>query len=253
MADSSLDDFFAKKDKSKKKSKSKFTASSTTTGGDDSRPKSDEEPKKLKKKKQKDNEENTEPTKVTTQGENEEEWIDYEQEEEIDYSSLRVQNLQISAKEEEEQERVNQEKAAEEGGEDRDGQDSTQGPWKSVRPQPAAPVPQPEPEPPKPVEEPAQKPTGKYVPPSMRRAMDGSSPASSMGGGYGTSRSRLKKTAPNLTSEDDFPTLGGGPGMPRDMDGGQFECVRMGGRQEGMADKSMKLELGNKFGALSEN
>ena len=27
--------------------------------------------------------------------ENEEEWIDYEQEEEIDYSSLRVQNLQI--------------------------------------------------------------------------------------------------------------------------------------------------------------
>jgi len=76
-----------------------------------------------------------------------------------------------------------------------------------------------EPEPPKPVEEPAQKPTGKYVPPSMRRAMDGSSPASSMGGGYGTSRSRLKKTAPNLTSEDDFPTLGGGPGMPRDMDG----------------------------------
>jgi len=34
---------------------------------------------------------------------------------------------------------------------------------------------------------------------------------------------------------------------------GQFECVRMGGRQEGMADKSMKLELGNKFGALSEN
>ena len=38
---------------------------------------------------------------------------------------------------------MNQEKAAEEGGEDRDGQDSTQGPWKSVRPQPAAPVPQP--------------------------------------------------------------------------------------------------------------
>ena len=57
------------------------------------------------------------------------------------------------------------------------------------------------------------------MPPSMRRAMDGSSPASSMGGGYGTSRSRFKKTAPNLTSEDDFPTLGGGPGMPRDMDG----------------------------------
>ena len=33
-------------------------------------------------------------------------------------------------KEEEEQERVNQEKAAEEAGEDGDGQDSSQGPWK---------------------------------------------------------------------------------------------------------------------------
>ena len=32
--------------------------------------------------------------------ENEEEWIDYEQEEEIDYSSLRVQNLQIRYKSE---------------------------------------------------------------------------------------------------------------------------------------------------------
>ena len=44
-----------------------------------------------------------------------------------------------SVKEEEEQERVNQEKAAEEAGEDRDGQDN-QGVWKSVRPQPVAPV-----------------------------------------------------------------------------------------------------------------
>ena len=38
---------------------------------------------------------------------------------------------------------MNQEKAAEEGGEDRDGQDSNQGVWRSVKPQPVAPVPQP--------------------------------------------------------------------------------------------------------------
>ena len=82
-----------------------------------------------------------------------------------------------------------------------------------------------EPEPPKPVEEPAQKPTGKYVPPSMRRGMDGgSAPSSLVGSVYGNARSRFKKTAPNLTSEDDFPTLGGGPGYPRDMDGYVDNC-----------------------------
>ena len=68
MADSSLDDFFAKKDKSKKKTKSKFTASSTTTGVDDCQPKPDEEPKKLKKKKPKDNEDSDETTKTTKPG-----------------------------------------------------------------------------------------------------------------------------------------------------------------------------------------
>ena len=83
----------------------------------------------------------------------------------------------------------------------------------------------PEPEPPKPVEEPAQKLTGKYVPPSMRRGMDGgSAPSALTGSVYGNARSRFKKTAPNLTSEDDFPTLGGGPGYPRDMDGYVDNC-----------------------------
>lgn len=43
MADSSLDDFFAKKDKSKKKSKSKMTPADVLSGGD--------EGKKAKKKK----------------------------------------------------------------------------------------------------------------------------------------------------------------------------------------------------------
>lgn len=62
MADASLDDFFAKKDKSKKKSKNKLPAIDILTEGD--------EPKKIKKKKEKKKEkENTEteqktPTKV---------------------------------------------------------------------------------------------------------------------------------------------------------------------------------------------
>ena len=57
-----------------------------------------------------------------------------------------------------------------------------------------------------PAEPPAAKTPGKYVPPSMR-------------GGAGATPSeptrptplRRKKVAPNLQSEDDFPTLGGGP------------------------------------------
>ena len=52
-----------------------------------------------------------------------------------------------------------------------------------------------------PVTEPAPKTTGKYVPPSMR-----------MGGAATMTPQplvqRKKKTAPNLTSEEDFPTLG---------------------------------------------
>ena len=51
--------------------------------------------------------------------------------------------------------------------------------------------------------------SGKYVPPSLRGAMSASgssdSPAATR------SVPRKKKAAPNLHSEEDFPTLGGGP------------------------------------------
>ena len=57
------------------------------------------------------------------------------------------------------------------------------------------------------VEEPVSKPTGKYVPPGARHAA--ATPRSSM-----QARGR-KKTAPNIQSEEDFPTLGvAAPNMP---------------------------------------
>jgi hypothetical protein len=58
--------------------------------------------------------------------------------------------------------------------------------------------------------------TGKYIPPSQRGA-------AAAGGGGATpgptipAHLRRKKAAPNLRSEEDFPTLGGGP-MPVQQD-----------------------------------
>jgi len=50
------------------------------------------------------------------------------------------------------------------------------------------------------------KSTGKYVPPQMRRAY-GDQPVT----GSGSSRpARGKKTAPDVNSQEDFPTLGSG-------------------------------------------
>lgn len=58
-------------------------------------------------------------------------------------------------------------------------------------------------EPPPPKETP--KPTGKYIPPGVRRAMDsgaGGLPGAKIGPGR-------RKKAPNVMSEEDFPSLSG--------------------------------------------
>ena len=65
MADSSLDDFFAKKDKSKKKNKAKYTATDILA-------KQGEEPKKPvieKKKKEKEREKSDQPTNTSVKKE----------------------------------------------------------------------------------------------------------------------------------------------------------------------------------------
>lgn len=49
------------------------------------------------------------------------------------------------------------------------------------------------------------KSTGKYVPPAMRRAHGDQSAVTSSGPGR---MQRGKKTAPNVHSQEDFPTLG---------------------------------------------
>lgn len=246
MADNSLDDFFAKKDKSKKKNKSKFTTSDILA-------KKDEEPKPQAEKKKK---EKTEQKDVNDQKEGnnknqDEEWIDFKQEEETDYTGLRIQTLQISREEEEKEDKEDGEEEVDEDGEVIERKDRSQGPWDAMQattPAPVAPPPAPEPK----VEEPPPaKSTGKYVPPGARASAAASANLAAM-----PSR-RKPKTAPNITSEWDFPTLGGGSEKEREaaqsyvMSGSKFEKVRSGGRQtEDANSKGPQLTLGNKFDAL---
>lgn len=251
MADSSLDDFFAKKDKSKKKSKS-----SKITPNDLTKAATDEPVKKEKKSKKEKDSANTQTSNNSkTIGLTEEEWKEVEEEKEKDYTGLRIANLQVAeGGDSAEEETGEQEEEGEEGedGEMKERKDrGEQGPWKgsSAPAQTSSTTPPPVPVDEKPKED--SKPTGKYIPPSQRGA------AGAAGSGAGptipTHLRKLKKNAPNLTSEEDFPTLGGGlqPGGPLDSDTRSFERVQHGGSRQ-MDDKKTELSLGNKFSALQE-
>lgn len=59
--------------------------------------------------------------------------------------------------------------------------------------------------------------TGKYIPPSQRAAAAAGASGGSTPGPTVPAHIRKKKNAPNLRSEEDFPTLGGGlPPMQTD-------------------------------------
>ncbi|XP_046357426.1 protein CDV3 homolog isoform X1 [Haliotis rufescens] len=249
MAEASLDDFFAKKDKSKKKSKAKIIPAV----GDVLEKTDESKPKKERKKRDK---EKSQTSSNTSQGstrkvEDDEEWIDFQDETEKDYSGLRIQNLQITKEEEDEREEAEEMEEGEDG-EPKDRQGAASGPWavsSSGQPQVApgtAPMlgggaqPEPAPQPPKPKEEAPVKTTGKYVPPGAR---------SSGGGGSSSASSaqaiRRKKEAPNIKSEVDFPTLGGGRN-----DG--FQDAQEANYEHPGSKRGMQLSLENKFAALQD-
>lgn len=230
MADQSLDDFFAKKDKSKKK----------------------KNPDKVKKKKKKaaDSSAEAESTLQRTSAADDAEWNDFE-DTEADYTGLKIQNLQISARDgdddkEDGGERKSDEEDEDENGEKRDS--SAQGPWNKSAP--SQPLPPPEPEPPKPKEEeiPAATKPGKYIPPAARQAMQ-SGPAAA--GGMSRLMPRKKKQAPDLHSDQDFPTLGCAPNA--DGDTREFQRVVAGGKQtdDVPGSRGPQLQLDNKYTALS--
>ncbi|VDI53685.1 Hypothetical predicted protein [Mytilus galloprovincialis] len=253
MEDNSLDDFFAKKDKTKKKSKSKLTPS-------DFLAQQEAGIKKSKKKQDKENEAQSEERKTTNvilAQKDDEEWVDFEAETETDYSGLRIQNLQISNKEEEGEVEEN-ENENEEDGETKEKREAASGPWhgsqQSSHPVQVASTAMPEPPPPEPEPSKDDKPKlGKYVPPGAR------SGGQSATGTPTRPTPRRKKTAPNLHSEDDFPTLGGGNAPEINSWGssggsrGDFEKVQSGGRNIDDSNKvNQQLSLGNRYSSLQD-
>lgn len=229
-----LDDFFAKKDK-KKKSKTKDK----------------KEDKKIKKK-------DKVESSVILEGEDNggetiieehpvhdaEQWSDFQEEKETDYSGLKIQNLEIA---ENENGGAGADSQNEEDGEDGSGQ---QGPWK--RPQ-AAPQPQPEKQE---VEVPVEVPVAAapassgYVPPHLRTSAVKVVPRAGAGG-------RGRRGAPDLKNEENFPSLAAGMSGEVSVQKLEwakkgFESVKSGAsRTAGQNSEAPKINLGNRFDALS--
>jgi len=254
---SNLDDFFAKKDKSKKKSKGKITTDEIEERLE----------RKLKKGKaggrsDKDRRDGTGTTGVLNVkvGEDDGEWKDVEEETTKDYTGLRIQNFQLSQREQEEKERLEREGENGEEGEDSENRGLTQGPWKQTQAKatPTPPI----------IPEPAQQETtdlskdtskdtgtktGRYIPPGARQALKSGTTPLSYSSASGPGGQRRKKTAPNVDSQEDFPSLAtAASNDPSDQT--EFERVRGGGRSmEDPSSQISKLSLGNKYGALDSS
>lgn len=240
MAD--LDDFFAKKDRKKAKGK-KFTTTEEIA-------KKLEETGKRLGKKSKDKPVNPEGEE-TQQTEDEDEWRDFE-EEKKDYTGLKIGNLTLN-------ESIDAESDDEKGtgdnssdGESGEGGLKHSGPWKKPELPPQPEVTEIAPPPPPPVTS-----GSSYKPPHLRNIQTvAASP-----------RQRAKNVAPDIHSEEYFPTLNSkqqqsnepsGPWGRRKRDEGTFEEVRNrgGSRSYSVQDaqaQAPKLSLGNKYGALSQD
>lgn len=247
MAENNLDDFFSQKDKRKKKTKAqKFTVD------DILQTKQDYEQKiktgKSSKKGTKDSA-NSDGV-VGPKLEGDDEWVEVEAETEKDYSGLRIQNIQITGKGDDDRQDGSSQRV---DGDEGEGKDSAQGPWKPLpgstpaaavgTPAVASVQKKPEPCAAESAADTPKQSTGKYVPPQMRRTQ-GDTPVVTV---TSASSSRLgKKTAPNVNSQEDFPTLGS---AVEPSEG--FEKIRSGARQiDDPASQHAKLSLGNKFDAL---
>lgn len=211
--DENLDNFFAKKDKSKKpkKGKKKGTKSDETVAG-------------TKSEKQ-------------TKGQGDD-WNDFEEEKEKDYSSLKIQSLQVG----DESEERNEEEFGEEGDDEDGGKKKVDGKWNVPTPPPS----QPEAEPATPSLPGTQNVVGgKYVPPSVKRS-------NMMAMGQKVN-SRKPLAAPDIQSKAAFPTLSA---ANQDLSSGgkptDFEAVKRGVRttEARVEENKPGLALGNRYGSL---
>jgi len=230
MADTSLDDFFAKKDKSKKKTKSKKTDVDDVS--------------KVKKKEKKKDKDNSGGGLNSLKPKDEEEWKDFEEEKEVDLKGLRIQNMQIGKDDLEKDAASAEDEDDSEDCDNTDRKRGVSGPWKQIdgqannvkakKEKPVVATPEPKKE-----EISVPKSTGKYVPPGARyTAVTNNTPSNF--------NSRRKKEAPNMNSEDDFPTLGGGL-APR-----SYSSSNSGDLIDNPRGKAGNVTLENRFSTLQD-
>ncbi|XP_059612912.1 protein CDV3 homolog [Phlebotomus argentipes] len=224
MAD--LDDFFAKKDKKKSKVKKFTTADDLVKKLEDTSKKLDTKPKTRAPG----NEE-----EFSSQ-DREDEWKDFE-EERKDYSGLKLGQLTLS----EEEHNVDGEQGSEaqhdtEG--NAEASDRKTGPWKAVK-EGAAPPPPPK----EVVTQPAEPKI--YRPPALQSAL-----------AKVKLREMGSRVAPDISSEEYFPSLGAAPPKPeapkKKLDPG-FEEVKHGSRSARPSEvaKSSPVTIGNRFHSLA--
>lgn len=261
MADSSLDQFFAKKDKSKKsKTKGKITSEQIAK-------KIQEDPGKKVERNLKKEKERTE----NSTGKEDEEWKDFEEEKERDYSGLRIQTLTLTEKEKEE-EGGKEGQLEDENGDSPCQGEQPSGPWKlqataaaaaaaAMGPPAQLPPPlQPEPEPMQPEPEPKEtKPSQPqaYRPPHLRNTSGRMTTTSPSSGGGSVVGRRSNRAAYDFTSEEQFPSLGAAvdvsKGRQSEVVDRSFTSVKHGLRnREDPSQQHLKLDLENKYSALHQ-
>ncbi|XP_055661443.1 protein CDV3 homolog isoform X1 [Falco peregrinus] len=235
----SLDDFFAKRDKKKRKEKSSRGAAAASsasnaasnaagaaaaTGG--ARPADGSSSGAAAS--------NAGSAKTATK--EEDDWKEFEQKEEIDYSGLRVQSMQISEKEDDESEK--REEPGDNWEETGGGVDRSSGPWNKSAPAPAPVVEPIVTETPEPVQT-----GGVYRPPGAR---EGGRPR------------RAQQGPPEIYSDTQFPSLQSTAKLvdsrkDKEMEK-SFEVVKhkTRGRDEVSKNQALKLQLDNQYAVLGD-
>ncbi|XP_064025917.1 protein CDV3 homolog isoform X2 [Pogoniulus pusillus] len=239
----SLDDFFAKRDKKKRKEKSNraaaassaassaaSNAASNATGAASAaggtRPTDGSGSGAVTS--------NADSSKTVTK--EEDDWKEFEQKEEVDYSGLRVQSMQISEKEDDESEKT--EETGDNWEETGGSVDRSSGPWNKSAPAPAPVV--------EPIVAEAPEPVpsgGVYRPPGAR---EGGRPR------------RAQQGPPEIYSDTQFPSLQssaklGDSRRDKEMEK-SFEVVKhkTRGRDEVSKTQALKLQLENQYAVLGD-
>ncbi|KAM4658457.1 protein CDV3 homolog isoform 1-T1 [Amazona ochrocephala] len=233
----SLDDFFAKRDKKKRKEKSSRgaaaasnAASSASGAAGGTRPADGSGSGAAAS--------NAGSAKTATK--EEDDWKEFEQKEEIDYSGLRVQSMQISEKEDEkdDDESEKREDHGDHWEETGGGVDRSSGPWNKSAPAPAPVVEPIVTEAPEPVQT-----GGVYRPPGAR---EGGRPR------------RAQQGPPEIYSDTQFPSLQSTAKLvdsrkDKEMEK-SFEVVKhkTRGRDEVSKNQALKLQLDNQYAVLGD-